>query len=1054
VSDGTDAPAEIRTFLIADVRGYTHFTQTHGDEAAARLAARFAEVVREQVEARGGTVVELRGDEALCVFGSPRSALRAAVELQRRCAEEMRADPSLPLAVGIGIDAGEAIPVAGGYRGGALNLAARLCSIAKRGEVLVSDGIAHLARRTDELVYIDRGLQQFKGFDEQVHVLQVSFELDMPEESMVAPASRWTPLRLASIAVAGIAALAAVVALAATEIGGGSHPKTLGTNVVGILDPSGQIIGHVRLPGRPTGLATGDGSVWATVAERSEVVKIDPQARIVVDTIATGPGSGPTGIAVGGGGVWAALGGSGKVLWINANDPTAINTIQVGQGPGPIAFGEGAAWVVNTTDGTMRRIDGTTFKVSKPISVGRLPGAVTVGGGWVWVTDTGSSSVIKIDPHSLAVVGRPRVGNDPAAVTFGGGRLWVANAGDGTVTRLDPASDQGQPVAVGRTPSGIAYGEGGTWVTVAGPPAVERIDASLHVSSTTVDSTPLAPVVADGQIWVAALAPPRTHRGGTLVAAFSSDNFGPGYSPFDPAVAPYPDHWQMLAMTNDGLVTYQRVGGAAGLQVVPDLAVAMPTVGDGGRSYTFQLRRGIRYSNGRPVRASDFRYALERQLSPAALSRGGGGYYQDVMFSSIVGYAACRNHPATCSFRTGIQTDDRTGTITIHLTQPDATLPQKLATTFGDLVPPGSPAPDSGKPVPATGPYMVSAVTHHGYGGVLLVRNPSFHQWSADAQPAGYPDRIRWVFTKDTAAELSAVEQGRADVMVDGPPPDRFSELTTRYATLAHVYASLSTTYLALNTRVAPFDSLAARQAVNLAVDRRQVVAHLGGPLSQTPTCQVLPPGMFGYAPYCPYTANPTAAGTWSGPDLARARQLVDASGTRGERVVVWAWGGSHSLPALPYLVHALDQLGYRASSHVTSPDGAGFGEANAATSDSRRHIAASLGGWAADYPNPIDYLDLLLTCHAFTPNSPSNLNTSEFCNSASDALVRSAEAVQTRDPALGSRLWQKADREVVDQAPWVPLVNGIGIDVVSARVGNYQRNSEWSVLLDQLWVR
>jgi ABC-type oligopeptide transport system substrate-binding subunit len=138
----------------------------------------------------------------------------------------------------------------------------------------------------------------------------------------------------------------------------------------------------------------------------------------------------------------------------------------------------------------------------------------------------------------------------------------------------------------------------------------------------------------------------------------------------------------------------------------------------------------------------------------------------------------------------------------------------------------------------------------------------------------------------------------------------------------------------------------------------------------------------------------------------------------------------------------------------VTSPDGAGFGEANAATSDSRRHIAASLGGWAADYPNPIDYLDLLLSCHAFTPNSESNLNTSEFCNATSDALVQAAEAVQTRDPALGSFRWQKADREVVDQAPWVPLVNGIGIDVLSARVGNYQRNLEWSVLLDQLWVR
>ena len=154
---------EIRTFLIADVRGYTRYTQQHGDEAGARLAARFAEVVREQIEARSGSVVELRGDEALCVFASPRAALRAAVDLQRRCADEIRAEPSLPLRLGIGIDAGEAVSVEGGYRGGPLNLAARLCSMAAAGEVLVSEGIVHLARRVDEMTYVDRGRVELKG---------------------------------------------------------------------------------------------------------------------------------------------------------------------------------------------------------------------------------------------------------------------------------------------------------------------------------------------------------------------------------------------------------------------------------------------------------------------------------------------------------------------------------------------------------------------------------------------------------------------------------------------------------------------------------------------------------------------------------------------------------------------------------------------------------------------------------------------------------------------------------------------------------------------------
>jgi class 3 adenylate cyclase len=132
---GTD-DAHIRTFLIADVRGYTLFTQERGDEAAGKLAAKFARIAREGVEGRGGTLLELRGDEALCVFGSPRQAIRSAVELQERFVDETLADPELPLTVGVGLDAGEAVAVEGGWRGGALNLAARLCGEARAGEIL------------------------------------------------------------------------------------------------------------------------------------------------------------------------------------------------------------------------------------------------------------------------------------------------------------------------------------------------------------------------------------------------------------------------------------------------------------------------------------------------------------------------------------------------------------------------------------------------------------------------------------------------------------------------------------------------------------------------------------------------------------------------------------------------------------------------------------------------------------------------------------------------------------------------------------------------------
>lgn len=164
---------DILVFLIADVRGYTHFTLEHGDEAAARLTTRFATLVREAVITWHGTLIELRGDEALACFSSVRQALRAAVEMQDHFMQATKANLKLPLPVGIGLDAGEAVPVEAGYRGAALNQAARLCSLARAGEVLVSEIVTHLARRVDGLAYRPWGTAELKGFDEPVRIISV-----------------------------------------------------------------------------------------------------------------------------------------------------------------------------------------------------------------------------------------------------------------------------------------------------------------------------------------------------------------------------------------------------------------------------------------------------------------------------------------------------------------------------------------------------------------------------------------------------------------------------------------------------------------------------------------------------------------------------------------------------------------------------------------------------------------------------------------------------------------------------------------------------------------
>lgn len=176
----------IHTFLIADVRGYTRFTVERGDAAAAQLARKFAAIANDVIGRHEGSVIELRGDEALAVFTSARQALRAATGLQARVAEESLAEPELAMRIGIGLDAGEAIPVDGGFRGAALNLAARLCSLAGAGEVLASDTVISLARRLDGLEYLERGMVPLKGFSDPVRVMQVVEEAARVEEPAAA----------------------------------------------------------------------------------------------------------------------------------------------------------------------------------------------------------------------------------------------------------------------------------------------------------------------------------------------------------------------------------------------------------------------------------------------------------------------------------------------------------------------------------------------------------------------------------------------------------------------------------------------------------------------------------------------------------------------------------------------------------------------------------------------------------------------------------------------------------------------------------------------------
>jgi peptide/nickel transport system substrate-binding protein len=285
------------------------------------------------------------------------------------------------------------------------------------------------------------------------------------------------------------------------------------------------------------------------------------------------------------------------------------------------------------------------------------------------------------------------------------------------------------------------------------------------------------------------------------------------------------------------------------------------------------------------------------------------------------------------------------------------------------------------------------------------------------------------------------------------PPPASVGQLATHYTSQLHAGPMGATVALALNTRVAPFDKLAVRQAVNDAINRATVAALNGGPLAVQPTCQVLPPTMPGYRPYCPYTILPSPGGAWAAPDLAQARQLVRESGTQGDHVTV-LYSNEHAPFPSPatarYLVSVLGQLGYRASVQVVRDPNAYWG----LLGNSRNRVQAGFFSWYQDYPAPSDFIDPLFTCGSFLPDNQNNLNEAEFCDPRIDAQAQRALTAQPGDPAAATTAWAAIDRELTDQAPWVPLYNPRDLTLLSTRVGNYQFHPYWNVLIDQLWVR
>ena len=802
-------------------------------------------------------------------------------------------------------------------------------------------------------------------------------------------------------------------------------------NAIGFVDPgSGSIRGEVDLGGRATSAAAGFGSVWVTHFSDDRVSRIDLRTRTIRQTLAVGRG--PTGIAAGGGGVWsAAL--DGTVAWIDPAANTVVKTIPVGNGASGVAFGLGAVWVANTSDGTLSRIDPRRGRVTAVIPTGGDPTGVAVADGALWTTNTLDGTVSRINPRTRTVVDTIHVGNGPDAVAAGTGAVWVANSRDGTVSRIDPTTNAVTATTpVGQTPVGLSVTGDSVWVVDAFDGKLTRLEPStgkIAAVHRLGDAADAVAATADA-VWVAAGPAAKAHRGGK---AFTEVPIEGSTLNLDNAFAYDSVTLSIVTITGDGLTGFKRAGGST--QLVPDLATTLPAPSDGGRRYTFTLRKGIRYSTGALVRASDFRRAIERDFR----LRSAGAFH----YTNIVGASKCERQPRRCGLSSGILADDVARTVTFLLDKPDPEFLYKLTLNFAYPVPPGTLDPRAlpngtvaQRPTPGTGPYMVSDV---GLNELRLVRNPFFHEWSKAAQPDGYPDQIVMRLRRklDDAPAIRAVDRGTLD-WISWAAPSTVSDLLLHHRSRLRVNPYQATVFMALNTHVPPFNDLRVRRALNYAIDRNVLTERVGGSIVATPTCQVLPPSFPGYHAYCPYR----------GPDMAKARKLVDASGTRGMMVTVWSLAELGSYTGR-YFVSVLRGLGYDARLKTL-----GYGTYFATIQDSRNKVQIAWDAWIADYSAASNFINTKLSCRSFKRANPGNLNTAGFCDQRIDAQIQRALKLQETDQRAANVLWARIDREITDQAPWVATNNRNFVALLSRRAGNYQFSPQLGMLIDQLWVR
>ncbi len=856
---------------------------------------------------------------------------------------------------------------------------------------------------------------------------------------------RGRAIAAAALPLAALALAAAVVLLSRGSDSGGSAPLTDDSHAVAVIDPAtNKVVQALSVGARPGALAfdSESGSLWVANVDDETVTHIDPKRRRVGRTIAIG--GPPTGLAAGAGALWVAspTHASSRVTLdkINARFDTHERTVRVGDlaGSSPgVALGGGVVWVAPEF-GLLTRVDPRTGSVLRPaIDPRHHPSAVAAGDDAVWLAGGDANAVTRVDAVSGLTTPIP-VGNGPADVGIGSGDVWVTLGLDDSLTRMDPETGAiRKTIATGRSPAGVAVGAGAVWVANSGDGTVSRIDphTGAVVATIPVGASPQDVTVAAGRVWVSVRprALPEAKPGGTLRIELAS-----GPESMDPALGWFgPYEIQLGYAAGARLLNYPDAPTPAGSRLAPEVAELLPTRSRDGKTYTFTIRKGFRFSppSNEAVTAQTFKYTIERALSPK-MDGPAGMFVPDIAGATdyIEGKA---RHVAGISAK-----GDK---LKIELTRPAGDFPTRIAMPFFAAVPTHTPMdPGLGK-VPSAGPYYVASFDPD--EGVVLKRNPNY----GGGRPQR-PRQIRLSVGVGRAQVADHVESGTADYA----PGIEFISLLPNASRLARRYGPASDAakagrqryfinpvvgvdHIALNTSRPLFSSARARQAVNYAIDRR-ALARQGGlefKLRASPTDQYLPPGMPGFDEARIYPLRP---------NLAKARRLA---GGQQRDAVLYAYDRPPA-PQLAEIVKSnLKAIGIDVEVKLFSK---GVFFKRLGSKDEPYDMA--MIGWFVDYADPADFLSLLdgRTLIEGSYLSRAFFNAAKFDDPVFNRRLAAAEKLAgPRRYSAYSRL----EHDIVrDGAPWVAFGNETSHDFFSARIGCQVYQPVYGIDLGALCIR